>query len=348
MKGKNTSIEIYDFLRTFAMLLVVLGHGPILQFGNAIYTMQENRMMTIFLGIQKILYTFHVPLFFWVSGAVYHLCRSDYHKYQTAGELIRSKWKKLLIPYCAVFIFLMVPIRLCVGFYKDNVILSIIRDFLGFGDNGHLWFLLVLFEIFVLYYFLEWMARRSPVILTGMVILLYVVAFTIPDQYDTVLRYQLWFWMGYEFERRGLRRRLSSRYLLAKASAFLTVFFAAFWISQEQRGVAAIIVANILTFSGISLCYLLAMVAKRHRISLQWLSGYSFAIYLYHDLFNYLILAVFVGSGSLGNTGPAGYFVLMLLKSVGVIILSIGLSKMVQKLGMILRDKEEIVHGNRR
>lgn len=136
--------------------------------------------------------------------------------------------------------------------------------------------------------------------------------------------------------------------MLTKSGALLAVFFAAFWISQVQRGVVAIIVTNMLTFSGISLCYLLTVAAKRHGISLRWLSSYSFAIYLYHDLFNYLILAVFVGSGFLGNTGAAGYFVLMLLKSVGVIILSIGLSKMVQKLGMILKGKEEIGHGNRR
>ena len=66
-----------DYLKVFGIYLMVLGHSPLLS--------EE---------IKSIIYSFHMPLFFMISGLLY--------KNQDYKEILRKSFKSLLIPYLLI------------------------------------------------------------------------------------------------------------------------------------------------------------------------------------------------------------------------------------------------------
>lgn len=85
---KKQRILWIDILRGIAMFLVVYGH-----------TSQNAE-------IKKYIYAFHMPLFFIISGFVYH-CTS-YPKY------MKRKAQRLLLPYFVLILFPSLCIQLAV------------------------------------------------------------------------------------------------------------------------------------------------------------------------------------------------------------------------------------------
>ena len=81
-QGKKVFFEEMNIAKGITAVLVVLGHA-IRQTG------QTNLVFDI---LYSVIYSFHMPLFFFISGYVYKTGRP-------AGENIKRKLKQLLIPY---------------------------------------------------------------------------------------------------------------------------------------------------------------------------------------------------------------------------------------------------------
>lgn len=74
-------VEWLDSLRGVAMFTVVLGH-----------------VASLSKSMQTLIYSFHMPLFFMISGALFKV-----EKYSSLKECAIDKAKKLLIPYCWLY-----------------------------------------------------------------------------------------------------------------------------------------------------------------------------------------------------------------------------------------------------
>ena len=70
--------------------------------------MNDSKIHIIASWISKWIYTFHMPIFISLAGAVYSL-----HKYNSLSELVHSKIKRLIIPLLFVFLFWNLPIKWC-------------------------------------------------------------------------------------------------------------------------------------------------------------------------------------------------------------------------------------------
>ena len=79
----NKRFEWIDILKGIGIILVVVGHSNF-SFAKA----------TTAMFIQKYIYSFHMPLFFFVSG---YLFVKD--KYSNFKRFLRVKTKTLMIPY---------------------------------------------------------------------------------------------------------------------------------------------------------------------------------------------------------------------------------------------------------
>lgn len=157
---QNKHITWIDDARTLTMLLVIIGHctytrlltpyGGICYFSNISpedYSIGEKllNMMVMFI------YTFHMPLFMMLSGACFSI---TIHKVTGWNTIMTNKAKRLLVPFLFTTLLLAVPLKYMGGYYTEsaNVLKDIIfGQFLLMG-NSHLWFVVSLFWIFLIYY----------------------------------------------------------------------------------------------------------------------------------------------------------------------------------------------------
>ena len=101
--------------------------------------------------LTNIIYSFHMPLYMSVSGMVYALCIHDYQKYQDTARFLKNKAIRLLIPYLFFWYLLCSTGHVPLGLYRS--ILSALRycwdGIVLAHNNRHLWYILALFEVFV-------------------------------------------------------------------------------------------------------------------------------------------------------------------------------------------------------
>jgi len=107
-------LEWIDFARGITIILMVLGHTTIPNY------------------ISKYIWSFHMPLFFVVSGMMYNPI-----KYESFGVLLKKKIKKLVIPY-----FFFSAIVFCA--YYGTPYWNTSELYLGWKGYA-LWFIPVLF-----------------------------------------------------------------------------------------------------------------------------------------------------------------------------------------------------------
>ena len=174
-----------DSLRGFAILLVVVGH-----------LIQYNYQSALDDPIFNAIYSFHMPLFFFISGAS---CSLSVHGINSVKGCVREIWRKFQI--------LIIP----------SLSWGIIMSFLNGGTiesalYAH-WFLYTLFVIFVLWYLKEGLNqfyRFFEIIFYIAIVLLFLL-----DIKRIPLMYLSMFCMGYYVQ----------KYQIAKSSSWLCFLF---------------------------------------------------------------------------------------------------------------------------
>lgn len=146
-------VEWLDMLRGLAMACVILAH-PI----------------DVPSDVETLIYSFHMPLFFMISGATFR-----FEKYATLGACVKDQAIKLLVPYVTLYL-------VCVpAWYLNHRVLGssttpLDEFILGFFaanqdvaamPNGALWFLPALFLATVVYWGLCRLDRTGRVSLAG-------------------------------------------------------------------------------------------------------------------------------------------------------------------------------------
>ena len=127
---RNHRLNYVDYLKCFAIYLVVLGHCSI----NS--------------GLMNIIYSFHLPLFFFLSGYVF-----DVNKYKFDFKSFTIlRFRTLLIPYfkyCIYIILFLGFINIIKGTELSYDFFDIIKALvvgIRFGKCGiSLWFIISLF-----------------------------------------------------------------------------------------------------------------------------------------------------------------------------------------------------------
>ncbi len=198
MNKKSNPSGVYNIAKFIAVLLVVFAHSTRMYTPTGAFTPINQSF--ILSKATDYIYLFHMPLFMFVSGAVYGLCIGQ-GKYKNILKFIGNKAKRLLIPYY-VFGFLYVAPAMCLlgltsrgywGFCHIGILRSL--------DSRHLWFLLCLFIIFLFAIFLRKLLLKSH--FTRLVVLIvsvavYLLAKHLPgdQQLSSAATYQLFFLIG--------------------------------------------------------------------------------------------------------------------------------------------------------
>ncbi|NSB16553.1 acyltransferase family protein [Clostridium beijerinckii] len=150
----ETFMNNLKYLKLIALMLVVLGHSTDIYKGDWVLTSLHESIF--YKWISLYVNSIHMQIFVFVSGAVYAYCRIEKKHYRSYVELLKSKLKRLIIPYIFIGALFMIPIEIKAGVstYNLGYIYSVKNLILGY-ESGHLWFLMMLFVLFLLYYLLE-------------------------------------------------------------------------------------------------------------------------------------------------------------------------------------------------
>lgn len=143
---KEKSIT-YDIAKVIATLLVVFGHA------TRMYTVHGIVQPTIgsafFSKAAEVIYSFHMPLFFLLTGGIYGVCIRQ-GKYQDVLVFLSRKAKRLLIPYVTFGVLYVAPVMVIFHFTEMDYFQYVIYGILLSYNSRHLWYLLALFWIFIL------------------------------------------------------------------------------------------------------------------------------------------------------------------------------------------------------
>lgn len=188
--------------------LVILGHSIPLswEIPHAIYQ------------ADVFLYTFHMPLFFFVSGYLFYKTKSV-ERY-SFGSYIKKRSIRLMLPYVVLTIVGFIPKIMTAKLFEDSSQLSVmyfVRAFLVPRENvwGHFWFLPTLLIISLFSFVFAKLKEKSFYAYAGLTVLLFGLPFAayLTDWFavNDVLKYTCFYAFGLLFADSGFERVLRAK-----------------------------------------------------------------------------------------------------------------------------------------
>ena len=315
-----------DIIKFLAILLVVLGH--VLNFYTDAPLIKPLNSSLMLARVQSIIYSFHMPLFIFVSGCVYGYQVEIIKKQQKFDTFVAKKWKRLMIPYFIFGLLYVAPFMVLWG-YRDGYLSYVIDGILLSHDSRHLWYVWALFNIFVLFYVASWLVEKAKIPKYTFLLLAigcFMVASRIPNvfQLSSSFKYMLWFVMGYELivcQETLLSRIVKQWGLYFGALIIALEFFSSPMFFPGCRTIYAI--------GGITFFYSIAFKI-RSIVKLNFfriVTSNSYGLYLFHPILIYLMFHYWGRC----NVNP------MILSSVIFVLslfISIGLTMLIRRLKM--------------
>lgn len=322
-KKINTRI---NNIRALAILIVIFGHSIIL-YSSAWSIYEPIRECILLDDIKKVINLIQMPLFFSLSGFLF----AESSKEIKISAFVLKKLKRLMIPFYAIGIMWMIPIKKILAYsgYKEIGISRAFYNLCMNVDSGHLWYLPTLFLTFVIFVFWKKYARGGEFILLVITLLINRFRMDIPDLgipfLENVYLYSWSFVLGmvfssgkkYSFWIKVHKLIFSKRYLYLGVSLVIAVVDT---VVLER----ADIWCAILLISGIYLC-----VPNQYNQILDLISKNSFGMYLIHSPLIYITFTFFKNSSpivvvflNLVVWGSVSYILTILIRKVklGVII----------------------------
>lgn len=326
MEKKSSASTVYNIVKVITVLLVVVAHSTRMYTSNGAFRplLQSN-----FLALTTdYIYVFHMPLFIFVSGAVYGLCIQR-GKYTRKIDFLLNKAKRLLVPYFVFGFFYVAPVMCLTGLTQQGYFSYCYHGIVLSLNSRHLWFLEALFLIFGYSVLIrKWILKSHGmrIILLGVSVVFYIASRFMPAEFQirAAFSYQLFFVMGAIFQ-----------FYYEK----ITDLFVKFWYLWIFLPVILLgnfffnpnaITSNIYKLVGILMVLMFAVLLEKWTQvdKTKWflcIKDYSMGIFLFHPMIIYLGYFWLFGE----NIPP------LLLATGNVIVsllLSIVLTKIVRKL----------------
>ena len=268
-----------NILKFYGILLVVFGHVIFTYSPMSIITPNVPSPALNFM--KNIIYSFHMPLFFFASGCIFSYQLEIKQKPMTFIQLLKNKAKRLIFPFYVFGLLMVFPTMVLLGF-RDPVH-YFIDGFILALDPRHLWFVLALFLIFLLFFCIRkiFIKLNIPIWTIGIIaILIYFFPINVNYfQIKNVEEYLIWFTLGYFF---------TIYKSLFKYIAIIAICGVSFNVALPE-----ITPPNLLKLFngivGILIFYIISMKTIKLENSklYQWIAPNSFGIYLFHAMIIY-------------------------------------------------------------
>ena len=337
-------INEIDIARGLAIILIVFGH-----------TINHSIHCNI---VFKILYSFHVALFFIISG---YICNTK----KNYLIFVKNKICRLLIPYFVWSILFLIPyflfgtnvaknINVISSFNIKELIMNILYgngNLNALKQNSSLWFLPALFSMELIYY---WIVKLSEswrttikIMLMAFLILISIVSncyikFVMPFGINTVLTMGTYYYLGYLLKKENIIHFLSNKYYIIPLLLIGIVF------SIINDGVQPIdyqygnISLSLISGMSLSLLVLLVSFAIKNNKYLIYVGKNTMSILIFHKL---IILIFQTKLSILTNLLINNNIIIELLLSIIILIISILVSL---GIGFIINRICPLLLGNKK
>ncbi len=297
---QRQKIDYIVLLRAVAIILVVFAHAT-----RSVHSPNPHMYSPLItpwweIAIKDYIYSFHMPLLFWISGFVFYFSAVENKKRDTVSNQLLSKAKRLILPMYSVSFLILLP---CIFFFGhiNGSIVSQIKLFLLGSDNDHLWFLKTLFIIFLVTVPLHYCNKSESKFFYTIVLVIwsffYVYQRIMPSLMVSAIKYFPFFIIGC-FSRKY-------EYILDKMNFSMMFTFFLFLhilvLFTKRISITHIpkdFIWYFAAFCGTYFMYFFARVAVNYLVSNKiWLlikkiDTTSFSIYLFHVVFLYIVLFI--------------------------------------------------------
>lgn len=294
MTSYNKSL-IYEQLKILTILFVIAGHCfAMYSPDGAIAVAKESLLFE--LGT-LVLYRFHVPCFFMVSGAIFALCLKN-RIYPDGKTFVKKKAFRLLLPYLIFGILVVPPVLMVCGLLEAEKAHTFLWSLISGSGVRHLWYLYCLFLIFLL----MWALRRflipqnaKKVLLVSFLVSLAFRSFS-PQifqyfQIANTFYYQFFFvcgiYLDHYFEEITAILAAKKKYLWLALLVLCCSAFADFWTLSGY----------VYALCGMTLSLWVAVWISRRAAAqnavVVLVGKNSYGIYLFHAMIVYLIFYAF-------------------------------------------------------
>ncbi|MBR1778690.1 MAG: acyltransferase [Alphaproteobacteria bacterium] len=334
MPKQNARIALYDIIRIFAAILVVLGHSTYLTIttdhGGINYTFEtaktvfSSSFFKTWLYCSAWVYRFHIPLFFMLAGSVFALRPET-----KITSLLIKKIRRLLVPFFLCGLFFMIPLKTMGGFFDKDKLPEIVIAFLTGHESGHLWFLPALFWCFTVFVLLRRICQK-PIFLILTSLLFYLFHSDLPQvffEFAFSMQYLIFFVFGFYFDR--LRPAL-----MKKPKTAVCLLIALTVLNAADTRYHFLPPLFFMT-AGALLVYFLALICcilfprKTAAFFIQKAADQTMTVYLLHDPLMIVILAFFAAHQPLLQTAGGGLY--FFCRTIGVVALSIAIGLFIKK-----------------
>lgn len=277
-------IKYIDISRSIAIFLIVLGHSIVHSLNSHI--------------AYNIIYSFHVPLFFFISGFTFNSVGKKFFTF------LRKKFFRIVIPYFIWALVFLIPYYL-LGKNVDssfgnlgsfNLIYNIGSIFYGVGafynlkQNTSLWFLPALFTMEIFFYFICKIKNNKNVIVLFILLLVSYMSykfnkFILPFGINTFLNLGFFFYLGYVTKNYNLLKKMYRKKIYIIFFSIIGIFAS---IINDSISCVDYYYGNMLLFylSSISLIFftiMMAMSISEHKV-LEYIGKNTMGILIFHKL----------------------------------------------------------------
>ncbi len=288
---KVIKTDVYTAVKVMTAILVVAGHVAVMYTSDgAIPVLGASRALA---AVTRIIYRFHMPLFFFISGCVYaHNAATG--KYSRPLPFIKKKARRLMVPYFAVGVLVVAPVMELLGLTEQNYFVYCLDGIVLSRNSRHLWFLFALFLIFVLAAALKPFIEKTPVGVFAAALVLHIGAkhahVWLPDVFQiyNACVYAVFFFGGALADRfmSALLRFFEKR---IAASSAIGLISAALLLLPFDIG-SDLIFAAAGTFVSLFLAYEICRIKPLTDSRVYKLAARdTFGLYLFHPMINYVI-----------------------------------------------------------
>lgn len=220
-----------------------------------------------------------MPLFMALSGAIYRIGEA---KYKQFSLFVKNKAKRLIVPYFFVGLFFLVPSICLFQVQNSNEIFKTIWLLLLGQDCRHLWYLLALFEIFVVHYiFTKYFKIGYVSLLIGSIIVSTFYSYYFDGNLFSInmaVRYYPYFIIGALIAQ---RKTLRSLFMYVLSAILIALIIKINHYMQIDILLSIILPIPIIAFF-IAVARFVMNKYKFDKVWFKVILEYSFSIYLFH------------------------------------------------------------------
>lgn len=275
MKARTSWV---DYAKAIGIILVVYGHVA-----RGLYNSGIHFSEPVYALIDSVLYSFHMPLFFFLSGLFFY----DSFAKRGGVKLAFSKVDTIFYPY-VLWSILQGGIEVFLSNYTNgNVTFTEVFSLL-WAPRAQFWFLYALFFVFIasaIFYSMG--LKRFSALFFVLSVVIYLVPGCLPDYvvFNFISQNLVFFTFGIMFTMYAKAEHLSTVLALCVSSlvfiAAQYVFHAYFDLQYSNKGIGSLLLACVSIFFVVSLSL---SMAKASIGFLAFIGQSSMAIYLMHIL----------------------------------------------------------------